>query len=206
MYETPEHLRERERNDLARVPKLDLGFKKTTLDAALHDRLLHHLRSNVRNFVPEEAGDYLKTENARSFPAMLFQDEDFNQQLISDLKQAHEDWGGMPLKKAACYGIRVYQPRSYLFNHIDSIGTHVVSSTICVDERLNSDWPLYVEDLDGNPHEVVMKPGEMVFYESARLRHGRPYALDGDYCANIFVHYTPLDWELPPSPQDQPSS
>jgi prolyl 4-hydroxylase len=112
----------------------------------------------------------------------------------------------MPLKKAACYGIRVYQPRSYLFSHIDSIRSHVVSSTICVDQRLNSDWPLYIEDLDGNPHEVVMQPGEMVFYESARLRHGRPYALDGEYCANIFVHYTPVDWELLESPSGRTPS
>ena len=203
MYETPEHLLERERLAKAQVLSLGLGFVKTTLDPLLHDRLLHHFRSNIRNFVPERSNGYLKTENKRSYPTLLFQHEDFNQSLMSDLKQAHEEWSGQPLKKAACYGIRVYQPRSYLYNHIDTISTHVVSSTICVDQRLNGDWPLYIEDLDGHPHEVVMEPGEMVFYESARLRHGRPYSLDGEYCANIFVHYTPLDWELKDSPPDQ---
>ena len=36
----------------------------------------------------------------------------------------------------------------------------------------------------------------MVFYESARLLHGRPYALDGEYYASVFVHFTPIGWEL----------
>jgi prolyl 4-hydroxylase len=42
----------------------------------------------------------------------------------------------------------------------------------------------------------------MVFFEGARLKHGRPYALDGQYYANIFVHYTPLDWDLDAKGQD----
>ena len=60
-----------------------------------------------------------------------------------------------------------------------------MSSTICVDHRLRSPWPLYVEDDAGRPHEVSIEPGEMVFSEGARLTHGRPYALDGEYYANI---------------------
>ena len=71
-----------------------------------------------------------------------------------------------------------------------------MSSTICVDHRLISPWPLYIEDNEGRPHEVSIEPGEMVFFEGTRLTHGRPYPLDGEYYANIFVHYTPLDWDL----------
>jgi len=37
-----------------------------------------------------------------------------------------------------------------------------------------------------------MNPGEMVFYEGARLRHGRAYPLQGDYYVSIFVHYRPV--------------
>ena len=33
----------------------------------------------------------------------------------------------------------------------------------------------------------------MIFYEGARLRHGRAYPLQGDYYAAIFVHYRPID-------------
>ncbi len=196
MYETPKHLVELQHKEHKKIPMLGLGFKKTTLEPRLYESLLDHFRTNVRNFTSEPGNPFLKTENSRAYPSLVYQNEEFNQQLMSDLEAAHKEWSGMPLKKAACYGIRVYQPRSYLYNHVDTTDTHVVSSTICIDHRLNSPWPLYIEDLDGQPHEVSIEPGEMVFYEGARLIHGRPSALDGQYYANIFVHYTPVGWDL----------
>jgi prolyl 4-hydroxylase len=196
MYETPQHIVESQSKDLEHVPFLGLGFVKTTLDPGIYARLMDHFRTNVHNFKSEPSNGFICTENPRAYPSLLYQDEEFNQRLMGDLHQAHEQWSGLPLSKAACYGIRVYQPRSYLYNHVDHARTHVVSSTVCVDHRLYSPWPLYVEDLDGRPNEVSIEPGEMVFFEGARLKHGRPYPLDGEYYANIFVHYTPLDWSF----------
>lgn len=196
MHETPAHLIARYKKAKENVRSLGLGYAKTKLDSQLHDRLLDHLRSNLHKFRSEPANEYLMTENKRSYPSLLYQDEEFNQRLMADLQQVHEKWCGRLIKKSACYGIRVYQPGSYLYNHIDHARTHVVSSTICVDHRLRSPWPLYVEDDAGRPHEVSIEPGEMVFLEGARLTHGRPYALDGEYYANIFVHYAPMDWNL----------
>lgn len=196
MYETPDHLVESQRQALETVPALGLGFAKVKLDPALHQRLLNHFVANVQNFKSETGDKFINTENHRAHASLLYQDEAFNQQLMSDLHDAHENWSGMKLKKAACYGIRVYQPGSFLYNHVDRAQSHAVSSTICVDHRLNTPWPLYIEDHDGKAHEVSVEPGEMVFFEGAKLKHGRPYALDGEYYANIFVHYTPLDWNL----------
>lgn len=190
MYKTPAHLIQQKEG----VRSLGLGFAKTKIDSSLHERLLGHMRTNLHKFRMEPSNDYLLTENPRSYPSLLHQDENFNQRLLADLQPAHEKWCGTQVKKAACYGIRVYQPGSYLFNHIDHTRSHVVSSTICVDHRLRDRWPLYIEDDNGTPHELAIEPGEMVFFEGARLTHGRPYALDGEYYANIFVHYTPLDW------------
>lgn len=198
MYETPQHIIDFQSKDLEKVPSLGLGFRKTTLDPRIHDRLMDHLRTNVHKFKSEAGNGFIHTENPRCYPSLVYQDEEFNQQLLSDMRSAHEAWSGMPLKNAACYGIRVYQPRSYLYNHFDHARTHVVSSTICVDSRVNSPWPLYVEDAEGQPHEVPIEPGEMVFFEGARLKHGRPYPLDGDYYANIFLHFMPLDWNIDP--------
>lgn len=194
MYETPQHIRDGQHKEQASVPSLGLGFAKTTLDPALYKRLLNHFASNIQNFKSEPADEFIRTENGRSYPSLLYQDEAFNQQLMRDLQPMHEEWSGRQLRRAACYGIRVYQPRSYLFNHLDHAKTHAVSSTVCVDHRLNSPWPLYIEDHDGKAHEISIEPGELVFFEGAKLIHGRPYALDGEYYANIFVHYTPLDW------------
>jgi prolyl 4-hydroxylase len=196
MYETPAHLFERHKNAKKNVHSLGLGYAKTKLEPQLYERLLDHMRQNLHKFRSEPATEFIQTENDRSYPSLLYQDEEFNQRLLTDLQPAHEKWCGIPIKKAACYGIRVYQPGSYLFNHIDHTHSHVVSSTICVDHRLRNPWPLYIEDDEGNPEEVSIEPGEMVFFEGARLIHGRPNALDGEYYANIFVHYTPLDWSV----------
>lgn len=203
MYETPQHLVDAQRSDLELVPNLGLGFAKTTVDPVIYERLRNHLISNLQNFKSESVDGFIGTESNRCFPSLIYQDEAFNQQLMSDLQRHHETWSGRQLRKAACYGIRVYQTGSYLYNHVDRASTHAVSSTICVDHRLNSPWPLYIEDQDGQAHEVSIEPGEMVFFEGARLKHGRPYALNGEYYANIFVHYTPLDWDVDANAQRQ---
>lgn len=196
MYETPPEIVEQQGKLRETVPSLGLGFKKTSLDPALHGRLMDSLRTNVHRFKSEPGGGFIHSENPRAYPSLIHTDRDLNDALLDELLEEHEAWSGLRLKKAACYGIRVYQPRSYLYVHIDRAQSHVVSSTICVDSRVNTPWPLYIEDEEGKSNEVVLEPGEMAFFEGARLKHGRPYPLDGDYYANIFLHYTPVDWKL----------
>jgi hypothetical protein len=38
-----------------------------------------------------------------------------------------------------------------------------------------------------------MEPGDMLFYESARLVHGRPYSLAAESYCNVFAHYRAAD-------------
>ena len=52
---------------------------------------------------------------------------------------------------------------------------------------------LFIEDHNQKKHEVFLDPGEVLFYESAKLLHGRPYPLKGKSYANIFCHYKPLN-------------
>ena len=103
----------------------------------------------------------------------------------------------MPLEYSNCYGIRVYQRGTFLYNHVDR-PTHIISSAICVDYALDRPWPLHLENIDGEVSQVDFEPGELVFYEGARLAHGRPYPLDGDYYAAIFLHYRPVGWPSEP--------
>jgi hypothetical protein len=48
-----------------------------------------------------------------------------------------------------------------------------------------------VYDHDGNAHNITMEPGDLVLYESHSVIHGRPFPFEGDYYANIFVHFEP---------------
>ena len=192
MLETPPHLEADTRRMQAAARYCGLGFKKARLPAATHERLLEHLRRNSSRFRPETAIDYIANRDPGTIPALYFEDKAFNAALSRELQPAHEEWSGKRLVESACYGIRIYQRGTFLYNHVDHTQTHIISSTICVDHRLSRPWPLYVEDIDGNGHQIDMDPGEMVFYEGARLRHGRAYPLQGDYYASIFVHYRPV--------------
>lgn len=55
----------------------------------------------------------------------------------------------------------------------------VTSCIIQVSQDLDEDWPIEVYDHDGQAHNVTMKPGDMVLYESHTVLHGRPFPLKG---------------------------
>jgi hypothetical protein len=57
-------------------------------------------------------------------------------------------------------------------------------------------WPLWIIDIEGNEHEIVLEEGEMLLYESARCPHARPKPLNGDTYCSIFLHYKPVDWNV----------
>jgi len=191
-FEAPEYLRQKCDDMQAEAPYLGLGFKKASLPPHGHERLLAQFRANIEHFTPESPSDEIRTAAKATIPALVFEDHKFNAQFAEDLRPLHEAWAGMPLVLSACYGIRCYQRGTFLYNHVDR-QPHFVSSTICVDHALDSPWPLSIRSIDGQLSQVDMQPGELVFYEGSRLAHGRPYPLDGDFYAGIFVHYYPAD-------------
>ena len=79
---------------------------------------------------------------------------------------------------------------------MDRLDTHAISAIINVAQDVDEDWPLYIEGLDGKVHSIVMKPGEMILYEGAKLIHGRPTKFVGNYFANMFVHFRPTTWDF----------
>ena len=91
---------------------------------------------------------------------------------------------------------RKYNNGSVLRMHVDTVSTHVVSAIINVDQEVEQDWPLLILDHDDVEHSVVMQPGDMVLYESAKLLHGRPDVFLGSHYDNIFIHYQPVEgWD-----------
>ena len=116
--------------------------------------------------------------------------------ILDELQEMHEKWSGLKLKAAAAYGIRNYLRGSYLHCHLDRVETHIISCVINVAQKVDKKWPLHIEDHNGKMHKIGLNPGEMIFYESCKLLHGRPDPLEGDFYSGIFVHYTPVDWDV----------
>ena len=194
-FEAPEYLRKKCRDMQAEAPNLGLGYKKVRLPSRVHERLLAHFRTNIERFRGEGPVDEIRTSAQQTIPSLMFEDASFNAQLAEELRPLHEEWARMPLLLSYCYGIRCYQRGTFLYQHVDR-QPHFVSSTICVDHALDAPWPLTIVDLDGRVGQIDMEPGELVFYEGTRLAHGRPYPLNGDFYAGIFVHYYPASSAL----------
>ena len=58
---------------------------------------------------------------------------------------------------------------------------------------MDEPWPLEVYGHDGVATNVTMQVGDMILYESHSVIHGRPFPLQGDLYANIFLHFQPVD-------------
>ena len=57
---------------------------------------------------------------------------------------------------------------------------------------MDEDWPLTIVDFNSKSKKIILKPGQMVLYESAKAPHGRQFPLKGEFFDNVFVHYSPL--------------
>lgn len=120
-------------------------------------------------------------------------------EVIEELKPLHEAWSGLKLRPTSAYGVRLYQNGSTIVMHYDKPQTHVISSIIHIAHQYDDDseqWPIQIEDHDGNLHSVNLEEGQMLFYESAKCLHGRMKLLRGKYYGSIFVHYQPVEKDV----------
>jgi prolyl 4-hydroxylase len=118
--------------------------------------------------------------------------------IADELLPIHEEFVGYKEKLVPkwIYGIRSYKNGSILENHTDTLVTHHISSIVIVDKKVNKDWPLDIQDHEGNWHKVYTEPGDMILYESATNLHGRIEPFDGEYYRNFFLHYTLADYKF----------
>ena len=61
-----------------------------------------------------------------------------------------------------------------------------ISLSVCI-EKDKINYPLYIND-----KPFHLEPGEAVLYEGTKYTHYRKKS-EGDYCANVFIHYVRKD-------------
>jgi prolyl 4-hydroxylase len=187
------------------IPKLtELGFKvvKVPTDTWRLIQEAYQLLQNVKtvenwdgmeNFIHDKEGKPADLE-------IFNMDNCFRiKEIIQDeLQPIHEEFIGYKekLKPKWIYGIRSYKKDSILEMHTDTLETHHISSIIIVDKKVNKDWPLDIQDHNGNWHKIYAEPGDMILYESAICKHGRTEPFDGEYFRNFYTHYTLADYKL----------
>ena len=140
-------------------------------------------------------GDFISNAgNHRQSSSLIELTAELKQKIHDVMKPLMEQWCGEKLEPTFVYGIRIYHDKAVLKTHRDRLETHIISAIINVEQDVNEDWPLLIEDNYYREHQVLLKPGEMFFYEGGRLKHGRPEALNGNHFANIFCHFKPVNY------------
>ncbi|CAB1098264.1 unnamed protein product [Ectocarpus sp. CCAP 1310/34] len=181
------------------VPKFtELGYKKEKLNPDTYAYLMEWYHSQMENKAPvteKWAPDNTYVNHWEVDTKMTAAPTRIHRRLYQDLLPVMEEWSGIKLKSTACYGVRHYYRGSILANHVDRVDTHVISAII--NENVDTDWGLYVRGHDGVARDLFIEPGEIIFYESASVIHGRPQAFQGSRFANIFVHFSPAEgWDV----------
>lgn len=125
-------------------------------------------------------------------PPLMIHRQDLVKLVLKEMQPFAEAWSGVELTPHKAYGFRLYQEGNQLMMHTDRSQTHVISFILHIDSSEDAEpWPIMIEDFFGNTHEVILTPGDVLFYESSKCNHGRPYRFKGSWYTSVFVHYYP---------------
>jgi len=158
------------------------------------DELTEALRKGVRDGVNAPGGPRFEEdiEVIEGNRPWFVDRPDLTQRVLDELQHFPETWAGMELEAHKAYGFRLYRNDSNLHMHIDKSQTHIVSFILHIDSSDDAEpWPILIEDYHGNTHEVILTSGDMLFYESSKVFHGRPRRFKGSWYSSVFVHYYP---------------
>ncbi len=182
------------------IPKFtEKGFFKTKIPekswAMIREVLDSHLEERMPEYSDTQKKDlkgWIKSENfdvATDF-LCLSRFPELSKTVKEEMYSLLSEWSGAKLKKdGIIYGIRFYKNGATLGMHVDRKETHHISVNMSV--ALDGEpWFFDVVDHNGNEHQVLIDPGECVFYESALCLHGRKTPFNGNYYANMYCHFT----------------
>ena len=172
-----------------------LGFRKERLAESLHGLLVSSLQTERALAEPCLPSGHINCLEAVVDVIPLSREREVKEALGQGLRELAEDWAGLELELSTVYGPRRYSRHSRLSLHVDRLSTHVISAIVNIQQEVDRPWLLDILDNSGRAHQVELRPGEMLLYESARLPHGRTRPLEGQNFTNIFVHFRPREME-----------
>lgn len=192
------------------VPMLDktgVGFLKMSQTKRMRDILLPFYE-RAAEFIethPIIPGNYTNIDIIGQSKIDLDKHQVIRLAVVKEMQQVLQWWTGMRLKHTSTFGIRIYRRGSMLIDHVDRKDTHLASAVIHIGREVDPDggWPLEVLLGDKTVGEVYLQPGEMVLYEGAWMRHGRPMRFKGESFANLFSHFAPPEYVPAPTYPDK---
>ena len=178
----------KEKNEYLR-PMTRTGFQKHKIPTDLFKEIQQYYFDNMDKSVDESVPGFIHAEGSAVPSVVIDLPVELKNKVHSELKPLIENWAGDYLIPTYVYGIREYRRGSRLDSHRDRLETHLASAILNIDQQVEHPWPLHIDDHQYRNHEIMLEPGEMVMYEGAKLKHGRPTVFCGSRYANVFVHY-----------------
>ncbi|KAL7466903.1 hypothetical protein ACHAXS_007176, partial [Conticribra weissflogii] len=185
----------------------DIGFKKLRVSNETFSMIQRFWKKRIDE-IGQVPGGFLDENwppgntytNHWSSPTKMisvYMDRNLTEAIYKEVEHKLKAWipDASGFSRSSLYGIRIYTSESILATHVDR-DPLISSAIINVDQSVTEPWPLEVYGHDGKAYNITMMPGDMVLYESHSILHGRPFALQGDYYANIFVHFAPFFDEI----------
>jgi len=191
------------------LPRSVAGNLRAAFENGIRDQNMHaeHTRFNAmeRGLLPvmdSQADKLLDDDGQYRIPAEFVDLNKVAPEVIQEmnhaLKPMIEKWVGADeegYEHTMSYGARSYAKGAILRTHTDQINTHVVSVIVNIAcKGIEEQWPLRIQNHSAEWNTVYLKPGQMLFYESAKLKHERMYPFNGSSMVNLFTHFRPVDW------------
>ena len=162
--------------------------------ARCSDELIDTLRQAIRQGLPQARNEINTPVINAPRPPLFVDRPDLTERVLHELQPYAEEWSGLSLTPYRAYGFRLYRNESQLTMHVDKMQTHIISFILHIDSSDDAEpWPIFIEDFQGRTHEVILTPGDLLFYESSKCFHGRPRRFHGSWYSSIFVHYYPRE-------------
>ena len=174
---------------LKNAPDYGLGFKRAIMPEHVFNTVIDVIANGTWKHEKQGIGihNYFGTSPVSD---LIVETDELIPWALEEMRPMHEEWCGFELEPIVGHGPRRYTHGAYLEKHVDKVN-RIIGSTICIGHSLELPWPLYIEDSEGNPHYIDMNPGDMIFYESSRLVHGRPYPMVGKVFVGFYLQYAP---------------
>mmetsp|Transcript_28874 Transcript_28874/g.52229 ORF Transcript_28874/g.52229 Transcript_28874/m.52229 type:complete len:344 (+) Transcript_28874:17-1048(+) len=162
----------------------------------VNNDLLEALQKGIRDGLPNASHESRIEVIEGDEPPLFINRPDLTKRVLKEVQPLCEAWSQTPLEEYRAYGFRLYQNNSRLFMHTDKTATHIVSAILHIDRSEDAEpWPIVIEDYQGNTNEVLLEPGDLLFYESSKCWHGRPKRFKGSWYTSVFIHYYPVGWD-----------
>ena len=146
----------------------EYGFARTRIS----DSLLGELQQGIVDGYDNRRNEGYAASITGNQPWHI-QNDDLTAKVEEELHEKLEEWGGIELDLTYVYGLRLFRNTSTIKMHMDRKGSHAMGYVLHVASSEDADetdpWPFILEDLHGRTHEIIMAPGDLIFFECTSI-------------------------------------